>query len=240
MPLRLRQICLVAPTLEPAVSELCRTLGLAVCYRDPNVAKYGLENAVMPVGNTFLEVVAPTRPDTAAGRYLIRRAGAGGYMVILDTDNIRPWINHVDAVGVRIAADLNYHGAYRGLQLHPRDTGGALLEINWTHGGWLDGPYHPAGPNWHGRTPDLRGTAIVAAEIQADDPIALAARWSAILDRPIEPQANSPTIRLDVGAIRFVPAADGRGEGLGGIDISTSNHPPGGTLQVCGTRIRFC
>ena len=93
MSLRLRQICLVAPTLEPAVGTLCDALGIRVFYRDPNVAKYGLENAVMPVGDTFLEVVAPFQEGTAAGRYLGRRKGEGGYMVILDTDDIVPWMH---------------------------------------------------------------------------------------------------------------------------------------------------
>jgi hypothetical protein len=47
--LRLRQICLVAPHLEPVISDIAGIMGLKVCYRDGNVAKYGLENARLPV-----------------------------------------------------------------------------------------------------------------------------------------------------------------------------------------------
>jgi hypothetical protein len=227
MPLHLRQICLVAPTLEPAVGALCDALGTRVFYRDPNVAKYGLVNAVMPVGNTFLEVVAPTEDGTAAGRYLARRKGEGGYMVILDTDDIAPWIGHVASVGVRVAADLDYPGEYRGLQLHPRDTGGCLLEINWSHGA-RHGAYHPAGPDWHGG-PDT--PAIVGATIQADDPAALATRWSTILRRPV----LENTIALDRGVLHFVPVTDGRGEGLAGIDVQGRAAR---TIDLCGVRIR--
>lgn len=234
MTLRLRQICLVAPTLEPAVGSLCETLETRVCYRDPNVAKYGLENAVMPIGNTFLEVVAPTRDGTAAGRYLARRNGEGGYMVILDTGDIAPWISHLASVGVRVAADLNYPGEYRGLQLHPRDTGGCLLEINWSHNA-EQGAYHPAGPDWCGG-PAM--PAIVGATVQSDDPAALAARWSVILRRPVRDNA----IALDRGIIRFVPADDGRGEGLAGIDIRTpptqALTPAEAIIERCGVRIR--
>ena len=227
MSLRLRQICLVAPTLEPAVGTLCDSLGTAVFYRDPNVAKYGLENAVMPVGNTFLEVVAPFQDGTAAGRYLTRRQGEGGYMIILETDNIASWIAHIASVGVRVAADLDYPGEYRGLQLHPRDTGGPLLEINWS----APGTYHPAGSAWRGgpTTP-----AIVAATVQADDPVALVARWSDILRRP----ARDGTIALGSGVIRFVPISDGRGEGLAGIDVSGLAWAAGETRTMCGTEIR--
>ena len=59
--LRLRQVCLAARTLEPMVSDIAAIFGLKVCHRDPNVARYGLENALLPVGDSFIEIVAPTR-----------------------------------------------------------------------------------------------------------------------------------------------------------------------------------
>ena len=87
MWLRLRQIALVARQLAPVVDDLRELFGLAVAYRDPSVEAFGLENAVLPVGNQFLEVVAPIREGTAGGRYLERRRGDGGYMVILQCDD---------------------------------------------------------------------------------------------------------------------------------------------------------
>ena len=77
MRLRLRQIALVAEKLEPALDDLRSVLGLEVCYRDPGVERFGLENALLPVGNQFLEVVAPIRPDAAGGRDRERRGGDG-------------------------------------------------------------------------------------------------------------------------------------------------------------------
>jgi len=220
--MRLRQICLVAPELEPAVAALTEILGLAVCFRDDAVAKYGLVNAVLPVGQCFLEVVAPTRPDTAAGRYLARRGGAGGYMVIIDVADIAAAERHVSMLGIRVANPIAHGEAYRGLQLHPRDTGGALLELNWTRGGEsLSGPYHPAGPDWQRHIRDDTTTALRAAELQCDDPAMLATRWGRILDcTPTTGAAGDPVIALELGTLRFVQAADGRGEGLGGIDLA--------------------
>lgn len=220
--MRLRQICLVAPELEPAVAALTDVLGLAVCFRDDAVAKYGLVNAVLPVGQCFLEVVAPTRSETAAGRYLARRGGAGGYMVIIDVPDIAAAERRVGALGVRVANPIMHGDTYRGLQLHPRDTGGALLELNWTRGGeLLSGPYHPAGPDWQRSVRTDTTIALRAAELQSDDPAMLAARWGRILDRLPTPEASGdPVIALDLGTLRFVHASDGRGEGLGGIDVT--------------------
>ena len=79
---RLRQICLVAPHLDPVISDIAGIMGLEVCYRDGNVAKYGLENALLPVDTILLEVVAPFQPGTAAGRFIDKTGGRGGYMAI--------------------------------------------------------------------------------------------------------------------------------------------------------------
>src|ERR1700694_2459287 len=85
--MRLRQICLVAPHLEPVISDIAGILGLNVCYRDGNVAKYGLENALLPVDTILLEVVAPFQPGTAAGRFLEKTGSRGGYMAIFCCDD---------------------------------------------------------------------------------------------------------------------------------------------------------
>ena len=58
---RLRQIALVARDLDAVVGELHDAFGLEVAFRDPSVAAFGLHNAVLPIGNQFIEVVSPTR-----------------------------------------------------------------------------------------------------------------------------------------------------------------------------------
>jgi hypothetical protein len=251
--LRLRQICLVARALEPAIADLADIFGLEVCYRDGNVARYGLVNALLPIGNAFLEVVAPTREGTAAGRYLERRHGDGGYMVIIDCDDIERRRRRMAEISVRIANPLDY-GAYVGLQLHPRDTGGAMLELNHTPGGErLDGPYHPAGPNWQKAVRADVTAALLAAELQAPDPERLARRWSEILERPLgHDPFGAPELSLDFGLLRFIPDRDGRGEGLGGLELAVRDSAhiraaairrgcaiEGDQVTVCGMRFRF-
>lgn len=251
--LRLRQLCLVTHALEPALDDIGAIFGLDICYRDGNVAKYGLVNALFPIATSFLEVVAPTREGTAAGRYLERRSGDGGYMVILDCDDIERRRQHMAAIGVRIANPLRYE-TYTGLQLHPRDTGGCMLELNHTKGGErLDGPYHPAGPHWQAAVRGDLTLALLGAEIQSADPAALAQRWSAVLERLVTPgDGGAPEIELDLGQLRFVPAEDGRGEGLSGIDLRVRDRehvlaaardrgcaPSGDTVAVRGVRFRL-
>jgi len=250
--LRLRQICLVAAQLAPAVDDLAEGFGLATCFHDPAVAAYGLENALLPLGPNFLEVVAPVEEDTAAGRYLARRGGDGGYIVILQCDSHEALRAHAASLGVRIANRMDY-GNFFGTQLHPRDTGGAMLEVDHNTGDQAaDGSWHPAGPDWKAAVRTERVTAMVGAELQSPKPDQLAARWAEILRRPLGHDDGYPVIALDNARLRFVPPSDGRGEGLGGVDLLVADRDAvlqtaaarglpvaGDSVTVCGTRFRL-
>jgi len=221
MWLRLRQIALVARQLAPVEAQLTRILGIEVCYRDPGVAHFGLENALMPVGNELLEVVAPLRDGTAGGRYLDRRGGDGGYMIITQCDDHAPRRARVAALGVRIAHQFETQ-EFRNMQLHPKDTGGSFFEIDQQLGPGADapdGPWEPAGPDWQRARRLTRVTGIATAEIQCDDPDAVARRWSEIAEIDLTGSHGNPLLPLANAGVRFVPIRDGRPEGLAGLDL---------------------
>lgn len=210
--LRLRQICLVAPALGPAEADLSALLGVPVVFRDPNVGAYGLENALWPLGPDILEVVAPTREGTAAARFLERSGGRGGYMAIFDCDDAPAREARAAAIGVRVANVIR-HAGYHGVQLHPRDCRAAMIEVSTTAGGAaLDGPYHPAGPDWPAIVRPDALPRLVAAEVAGPDPAGLAAHWARILEVPVA--AGAPSIRLSHGRIDFVAGAAERLDGL--------------------------
>jgi hypothetical protein len=223
--LRLRQICLVAPELEPAVADIRAILDVAPCYHDPNVAPFGLVNAVFPIGNNFLEIVAPVTEGTTAGRFLERSGGRGGYMVIIDCDDPEHRQSHAAALGIRIA-HVSDHGDYIGVQLHPRDCRAAMIELNRTTGGDdIAGRYHPAGPGWPAPAPVPAGQAkaLLEAELESPDPAGLAAHWARILERPVTSDGVDPMIVLDVGVLRFLPAPAGTAECLAGLRIAVAD-----------------
>jgi hypothetical protein len=225
MNLRMRQICLVARELAPIVDTFRQVFGLEVCHRDPGVGKYGLENALFPIGNGFLEVVAPLREGTTAGRYLDRRGGDGGYMVITQCADLTPRRARCEAVNVRIANEI-HHGGYEEIQLHPRDVGAAMLSFSRQEGGEApDGPWHPAASR--ATTPAGQATmrGMRAAELQGDDADKLAHRWSEVTTLPLRrDERGRPTVTLDDATLRFVNARDGRGDGLAGLDLACSDR----------------
>ena len=215
--MRLRQVALVARDLDPVVADLCAVLGIEVGFRDPAVRQFGLHNAVMPIGDTFLEVVSPIEPDTTAGRFLDRRGGDGGYMVILQCDDLDADRRRVAELGVRVVWSIDLP-QIRGTHLHPRDVGGAILSLDAA-----DPPssWQWAGPEWERAVRMDVVSEITGVELQADDSLALAQRWAQVLDRPVaHTAAGVIRIVLDQGAIRFVEARDGRGAGISGIDVA--------------------
>jgi hypothetical protein len=213
--LRLRQICLVAPNLAPVISDISEIMGLNVCYRDGNVAKYGLENALLPVDTILLEVVAPFQSGTAAGRFLDKTGGRGGYMAIFCCDDPDARGKHANEIGVR-TANVITHAPYRGVQLHPRDCRAAFIEFNHTTGSDdALGPYPPAGPDWQKAIRKDVTLALQEVEMQSPQPQGLAEHWGKILGIAVSKNAGGePELKLPNASLRFVKGASDLMSGL--------------------------
>jgi len=228
--LRLRQICLVAADLSEASRMIEGVLRVPVCYQDPGVGKYGLHNALFAMGGTFLEVVSPLPgvKDTAAERYLSRRGGDGGYMFIVDCDNLEARRTHFEAKGLRMVEDLKAGNEVVGseaIHLHPRDTGGCLLSIDrHTGGADMMGGYFWAGAHWKLKAAAPSERMLLGADMQSADPEGLARRWGEILERPINRISDGVwEIALDHGFARFTPLMDERGEGLSCVHLGCAD-----------------
>lgn len=226
MDIHLRQICLVAKELEPSVSQLATVLGINPCFVDPAVGKFGLENTLLGIGSQFVEVVAPIAPDTAAGRFLDRRAGNGGYMVICQIitraaqDRVR---QRATDNAVRVAYESD-RGSWHLMQLHPADMGAAFLEVDWDCNEDPNGFWHPAGGEaWRDHVSAGQVSAISGVHLQSDDPGALARRWAAVIGQPIDQRDGVPEVALANACIRFIQATDGRGDGLSAIELRCNN-----------------
>ena len=158
----------------------------------------------MPIGTQLLEIVAPITEGTTAERFLLRRKGAGGYMVITQTDDHPPRRSRVEELGIRIVGQF-HDDDFTNMQLHPADTGGSFLEIDQQVGGEDPmGPWSPAGKNWQQAIRTDRVSAITAAEMQCEDPEKVATRWSEIIEIERADVDGVPTIPLENATLRFV------------------------------------
>ena len=253
MTIQLRQICLVAHKLEPVIDDLRSILGINSCYVDPGVGKFGLENNLMPIGRNFLEVVAPIQENTAGGRYLDRRSGDGGYMVITQIDTLPEHQRLRQCAldnGVRVAHE-HTSDQWTLTQLHPGDLKAAFLELEYDAEENFDGRWNPVGGNgWEPQVKQDVTQDFVGVELQGDEPEALADLWGRCTDLPVEHDAaGNPTIAFNNVVLRFTAVVDGRGPGLGGLDIAVANrehilreakarnaYVSDDQVSICGTR----
>ena len=217
--IRLRQVALVAAERDPVVAELCDWLGVTVGFEDPGVAEFGLHNALLTIGDQFLEVVSPTIEGTTAGRLLDKRGGDGGYMAIYEVDDLDTRLGVLDRHGARVVWSIDLPDI-RTRHLHPRDVGGALVSLDqpMPSGSWRWG-----GP-WRAHAANTVVTAIAGVEIGADDPARMRARWGALgIDH----------------AVRFVPAG-ARGEGIDGVDLVAADRARAGeSARISGVELRL-
>ncbi|OWU85668.1 hypothetical protein ATO6_01695 [Oceanicola sp. 22II-s10i] len=225
MTIHLRQICLVARELAPVVETLEDVLGIPSVFHDPAVGRYGLENALLLVGTQFLEVVAPTEEGTAAGRFMDRIGGDGGYMVITQSGSreVQEQIRaNAKANNVRVANERD-HEWYRLFQLHPGDMGASFFSAPWVEGGDPVGRWPFAGDRaWMDKQGQSETTGFTAAELRAKDPEALARHWAAVAGRDMTIEEGVPGYDLDNARIRFVPA-DGQAQCLSALDVTVKD-----------------
>ncbi len=247
--MRLRQIALVAKDLAAARADISAVLGIDYAYDDPGVGKYGLRNAVFPIGDTFLEVVSPKEPGTTAGRLLEKRGGDGGYMVILQVDDLAQALARVKDASARIADQRDKDGA-AFTHIHPKDIGGAILSLDRMipKGALGMGRSALAVARLH-RYLGEGGRRRTAGEGSGADGGTLGAGA-----RP-----RSPSRMQEFGAFDWTMAKsasalerDGRGEGLGAFDVVVRDVEavrakaaarglldPDGTVVLAGTRVRL-
>ncbi len=95
------------------------------------VADQGVKVGFLPVGDTRLELLEPTVESSPIAKHLERR-GAGLHHLCVRVDDIRAAMASLAAQGYRLLSDKPTKGAHDCLVcfVHPRSTGGVLLELS--------------------------------------------------------------------------------------------------------------
>ena len=199
---------MVSRLRDPLINELCELFEFEVAFNDPGVGHFGLENAVIPIGKDFLEVVSPVQEGTTAERFINKRNGDGGYMIIIQVDDFQQSKALVSQKGIDIVWETDLPEA-KAIHLHPKQTGGAILSLDWMD---PKDSWKWAGPNW---TDHISGpiSGVEGVEIQSNNPQEMFETWSQILGNP-RMNKEDGEIYLDNTWIKFILDLDGRGAGV--------------------------
>ncbi|MHB2022003.1 MAG: VOC family protein [Mycobacteriales bacterium] len=190
---RLRQVVIAAE--DPwVVVRLRSRFGLSEAYRDPGVARFGVQNWVCQLGNDFVEVISPISPQAPAARYLRRaRVCFAGYMVMFEVASLTNTRKVIGRRGWRVVWSLTLPDI-TDVHLHPADLPGAIVAV--------DECRPPGSWRWGGPARQPHGSAGVAAvSLSVPDPEQAARRWAELLAVPL---ATARSIDLEAQRIEFV------------------------------------
>src|SRR3989304_1695109 len=94
------ELSVVVRDLEAALERCTRLFGLRV-HRRAESEEFGFRNAILPTGIGHIELLQPTDPNKAVGRFLARR-GEGVYLVGFECADIPGAVKKLRADGAQV------------------------------------------------------------------------------------------------------------------------------------------
>ncbi len=126
---RIDHIGLAVADLDAAIELHTATYGMPLVHRE-TVSEQGVEAALLDVGESHVELLAPLGADTPVGRFLAAR-GPGLHHVAYQVDDVSAALRSLRDAGMRLIDETPRTGI-RGSQvafLHPATAGGVLTEL---------------------------------------------------------------------------------------------------------------
>jgi methylmalonyl-CoA/ethylmalonyl-CoA epimerase len=116
------ELSIVVKDLDEAAERFTKLFGLTV-HRRGESKEFGFKNAILPTGIGHIELLQPTDPAKAVGRFL-EKHGEGVYLVGFECQDVPGAVAKLRADGVRVdnpKPDIAW--------VHPRQTHGLFVEL---------------------------------------------------------------------------------------------------------------
>lgn len=126
---KIEHIAIAVEDLDVAVKHYAETWGLEVSHRE-RVEDQGVEEAMLPLGESFLQLLGPTGDDTTVGKFIARR-GEGLHHIAYEVDDLEAALAELKAKGVPLIDEAPRRGG-RGHMVafvHPKGNHGLLVEL---------------------------------------------------------------------------------------------------------------
>ena len=127
--LNLDHVGIAVEDLDATLASYRSRYGVEPLHRE-RVEAQGVEEAMIPVGGSFVQLLQPLAPDTPVGRFLAKR-GEGLHHVAYAVADIVAALEHLERQGARLI-DREPKSGSRGAKIafvHPVDLAGTLIEL---------------------------------------------------------------------------------------------------------------
>ena len=129
----LDHVALAVHDLDAAIDDYRRLFGAEPLYRE-TVHEQGVEEAMIAVGGSYIQLLQPLSEDTPVGRFLAAR-GEGLHHVALAVADINEALQHLEREGAQLVDEKPRIGG-RGARIafvHPKAFAGTLVELVESH-----------------------------------------------------------------------------------------------------------
>jgi len=127
--LNLDHVAIAVKDLDAAVDAYADRYNVSPLYREV-VESQGVEEAMIPVGGSFIQLLQPLDSETSVGKFLSKH-GEGLHHVAYAVASIERALSHLEAEGARLV-DHEARVGGRGTRIafvHPADLAGTLIEL---------------------------------------------------------------------------------------------------------------
>ncbi|MEN8114222.1 MAG: methylmalonyl-CoA epimerase [Actinomycetota bacterium] len=129
LPYNIDHVAIAVRDLDATLADLREQYGAEPVSREI-VESQGVEEAMVPVGGSNIQILQPLSPDTPVGRFLDKR-GEGLHHIAFAVPDIDAALEHLEEIGTRLV-DSEARiggGGHRIAFVHPSAFAGTLVEL---------------------------------------------------------------------------------------------------------------
>jgi methylmalonyl-CoA/ethylmalonyl-CoA epimerase len=129
LPYNIDHVAIAVRDLDATLESLQKLFGVEAVSREV-VIDQGVEEAMVPLGGTALQLLGATGPDTPVGRFLEKR-GEGLHHISVAVADLDAALEHLRAAGARLIDETPQDGGggARIAFVHPATVAGTLIEL---------------------------------------------------------------------------------------------------------------
>jgi len=127
--MKINHLGIATRSIDESLKFWTESLGLENVHTE-TVADQKVRVAMLPLGESRIELLEPTSDDSPISKFLEKRGG-GVHHVAIEVDSIESALEDLKHKGIRLIDEVPRVGAEGCLVafVHPSSTGGVLLEL---------------------------------------------------------------------------------------------------------------
>ena len=135
LPYNIHHVAIAVNDLDASIAGFADKYNLEVLSRE-RVEDQGVEEAMIAVGGSHIQLIQPLSAMSPVGRFLSRN-GEGMHHIAFAVMNIEDALDHLKTIGVELIDESPRigGGGHKIAFVHPKDLAGTLFELVEVHDG---------------------------------------------------------------------------------------------------------